>query len=88
MHRETARASRPKWSPTVTTATTYDVAGMTCEHCVRAITTEVSALGSVDDVAVDLPQGRVTVISTAPLELATVRAAIDAAGYELTGVHA
>lgn len=72
----------------MTTATTYDVAGMTCGHCVRAITTEVSALGSVDDVAVDLPRGRVTVISTAPLELAMVRAAIDAAGYELTGVRA
>lgn len=71
----------------MTTATTYDVAGMTCGHCVRAITAEVSALRAVDDVAVDLPQGRVTVISTAPLELATVRAAIDAAGYELTGVH-
>jgi copper chaperone len=65
--------------------TTYDVTGMTCEHCVRAVTTEVTALDGVQDVVVDVAAGKVTVRSTAPLDIVAMRAAIDEAGYELTG---
>ena len=67
------------------TTTTYGVTGMTCEHCVRAVTTEVSALGGVSDVAVDLAAGTVTVSSTDPLPWDAVRDAVDEAGYVLTG---
>jgi copper ion binding protein len=63
--------------------TTYQVSGMTCEHCVRAVTQEVTALPGVDSVAVDLGTGAVTVTSEAPLEIEAVRAAVDEAGYEL-----
>ncbi|HUP86414.1 MAG TPA: cation transporter [Acidimicrobiales bacterium] len=63
--------------------TTYDVKGMTCGHCVSAVSSEISALAGVSDVAVDLDSGKVTVTSDAPLEVATVRAAVDEAGYEL-----
>jgi copper chaperone len=34
------------------TTTTYKVTGMTCEHCVNAVTTEVSALDGVSTVQV------------------------------------
>ena len=70
---------------------TYQVRGMTCEHCVRAVTSEVEALDTVTDVAVGVvPQGEsnVTVTSSAPLETGAVRDAIARAGYELVGTAA
>jgi copper chaperone len=65
------------------TTTTYTVTGMTCGHCVAAVTSEVGGLGGVSDVAVDLTTGTVTVTSEAPLDPQAVRAAVDEAGYEL-----
>lgn len=65
------------------TSTTYRVEGMTCDHCVRAVRTEVAALEGVAEVEVDLATGEVAVTSDAPLDLAAVRAAVDEAGYEL-----
>ena len=60
---------------------TYTVTGMTCEHCVNAVTTELSALDGVENVQVDLGQGAVTVTSASPLPDEAVRAAVDEAGY-------
>jgi copper chaperone CopZ len=62
---------------------TYTVSGMTCGHCVNAVTSELSALDGVEDVQVDLATGAVTVTSAAPLTDESVRAAVDEAGYEL-----
>jgi copper ion binding protein len=62
---------------------TYTVTGMTCAHCVQAVTSELSELSGVDAVQVDLASGAVTVTSAAPLAAADVRAAVDEAGYEL-----
>jgi copper ion binding protein len=64
-------------------STTYQVQGMTCGHCVNAVSTEVGALEGVKDVQVDLAAGRVTVTSDQPLSDDAVRAAVDEAGYEL-----
>ncbi len=69
-----------------TTTTTYAVAGMTCSHCVSAVTEEIARLDGVDGVEVDLHAGgdsRVTVTSTEPLPVDAVREAIDEAGYTL-----
>ena len=66
-----------------TTATTYQVDGMTCGHCVAAVTQEISALSGVRDVAVDLPTGSVTVTSDRRLDRDEVAAAVDEAGYQL-----
>ena len=62
---------------------TYTVTGMTCGHCVSAVTQEISAIDGVGDVRVDLASGAVTVTSDGPLSEETVRAAVDEAGYEL-----
>ena len=62
---------------------TYAVTGMTCEHCVRAVTEELSALPGVEEVRIDLAGGKATVTSDAPLPVESVRAAVDEAGYEL-----
>lgn len=64
---------------------TYTVTGMTCGHCVNAVSTEVGQLPGVTGVQVDLAGGTVTVTSEQPLDDAAVRAAVDEAGYELIG---
>jgi copper chaperone CopZ len=61
----------------------YVVSGMSCDHCVNSVTSELTRLDGVTNVAVDLGTGRVDVTSERPLALAEVRSAIDEAGYEL-----
>ena len=66
--------------------TTLQVAGMTCGHCVSAVTEELTQLPGVTDVQVDLVAGGtspVTVTSEQPLDDTAVAAAVDEAGYEL-----
>jgi copper chaperone len=63
--------------------TTYTVTGMTCGHCVNAVSTEIGKLPGVEGVRVDLATGAVTVNSAAPLEQSAVAAAVDEAGYQL-----
>ena len=65
------------------TSTTYQVSGMTCDHCVRAVTTELVMLDGVRSVDIDLGDGAVTVTSDGPLDREVVREAIDEAGYAL-----
>ncbi|MFB9831253.1 heavy-metal-associated domain-containing protein [Actinoallomurus acaciae] len=67
------------------TTTQYKVKGMTCDHCVSAVTAEVGAIDGVTDVKVDLASGVVTVASATPLDDQSVRAAVDEAGYEVAG---
>ncbi len=63
--------------------TTINVSGMTCGHCVSAVTMELSLLPSVTEVEVDLESGQVTITSDTALEQAQLATAIDEAGYEL-----
>jgi copper chaperone CopZ len=62
---------------------TYTVNGMTCGHCISAVTEELSRLPGVHDVRVELPTGTVTVTSDGPLPIDEIRVAVDEAGYEL-----
>ena len=62
---------------------TYNVAGMTCDHCARSVAREVAQVDGVDDVSVDLATGIVTVTSSADLGVAAIGEAVDEAGYEL-----
>ena len=66
------------------TTRTYSVDGMTCGHCVNAVTGEVTKLDGVTDVAVDLEAKTVTV-SGEPIDDTAVRGAIDEAGYAVVG---
>jgi len=67
------------------TETTFTVTGMTCDHCVRAVETEVGKLAGVASVSVDLASGRVTLRGDGPVDHAAVRAAVEDAGYEVAG---
>lgn len=62
-------------------ARTYAVAGMSCAHCVAAVSRELEGVAGVRAVDVDLAGGRVTV--SGPADDAAVRAAIADAGYEV-----
>lgn len=69
------------------TTQNYAVTGMTCGHCVQAVTSELKSLDGVSEVAVDLNTdgaSTVTVTSTAPLSEADIASALDEAGdYQL-----
>ncbi len=64
---------------------TYTVQGMTCEHCVRSVTEEVSEVPGVTAVDVELASGRVTVSADQPVDDAAVHAAVVEAGYQVVG---
>ena len=63
------------------TTTTFTVTGMTCGHCVAAVTEEVAKLDNVTNVAIDLASGAVTVESDGPVDPEAFAAAVDEAGY-------
>ena len=62
---------------------TYTVTGMTCDHCSRSVSAEVSAVAGVTDVDVDLATGEVTVTSEQAGSTDKIREAIEEAGYTL-----
>jgi copper chaperone len=80
------------------TSATYEVTGMTCEHCSRAVTSELVSLAGVSAVTVRLVPGgvsAVTVTSDSPLTAEAVATALDEAGdyrlaaaADLDGPHA
>lgn len=59
------------------------VDGMTCGHCVQAVTKAVEAVPAVGHVLVDLKAGEVSVEGGA--DEAAVRRAIEEAGYDVRG---
>jgi copper chaperone len=71
------------------TTTSYKVTGMSCEHCVNAVTSELRGLDGVSAVTVELVPGGVslvTVTSAHPLAGDVVSAALDEAGdYRVGG---
>jgi copper chaperone len=65
------------------TEKTYTVPGMSCQHCVMAVSEEVGQVAGVESVDVALETKQVTVRGR-DLDDRALRAAIDEAGYEAT----
>ena len=63
---------------------TYSVTGMTCAHCVAAVSAEVGAVAGVRGVEVDLASGRMLVRGDGVSDT-DVRAAVAEAGYDVAG---
>lgn len=67
----------------------YAVTGLTCGHCVNAVTDELTALDAVTEVNVELVAegvSTVTIASAVPVSDDEIRAALDEAGdYVLVG---
>ena len=64
-------------------ATTFRVTGMTCGHCQRAVTEEISRIPGIQGSTVDLATGSVTVTATQPVDRADIARAVGEAGYTL-----
>ncbi|MEX5269650.1 heavy-metal-associated domain-containing protein [Kocuria sabuli] len=66
--------------------TTVNVSGMTCQHCVRSVTEELTALDGVESVDVDLVAGGaspVVVTSSRELGHEEIAEAVEEAGYSV-----
>lgn len=61
------------------------VKGMSCQHCVAAVTKAVASLPGVSNVKVDLARGRVSYDSVAPILQEDLDRVVKAAGYDLVG---
>ncbi|MBV7411364.1 heavy-metal-associated domain-containing protein [Dermabacteraceae bacterium TAE3-ERU27] len=71
--------------------TNYLVTGLTCQHCVNAVTSELSDVPGVESVSIDLVAGgasRVTVTAAQPLDFAAVQAAVAEASDNYTVTEA
>lgn len=71
---------------------TLDIKGLTCGHCVGAVTRELEAVDGVDSVAVNLVPGEdaistATVTTSGDVSETQLRSAIDEAGYDLIAIH-
>ncbi|MDP9444225.1 MAG: heavy-metal-associated domain-containing protein [Actinomycetota bacterium] len=67
-------------------ARTYRVTGMTCQHCVEAVTRELRTVAGVDGVEVALGAAgapSTVIVTGSGYADADVRAAIDEAGYDV-----
>ncbi len=66
------------------TSRTYTVEGMSCQQCVNAITSQVSRVPGIGEVTVDL-DGKTVTVTGEQIDDAAVGAAVDEAGYQVTG---
>lgn len=69
---------------TATIQTNVNVSGMTCGHCVSAVSEEIESLAGVENVEIDLNAGgisTVTITSTQELSPSEIGEAVAEAGY-------
>lgn len=60
------------------------VSGMSCQHCVKAVTDSVMALPGVEDVKVSLENGAVDVAyDQASVDVSQIAEAIEEQGYDV-----
>lgn len=67
-----------------TISTSVSIAGMTCGHCIDAVTEELTSLDGVRNVSVDLNKGGVStavITSTRALDPSQIGEAVAEAGY-------
>ena len=60
---------------------TFEVTGMSCGHCVNAVTEALQTVDPQAQVTIDLPTGHVDVLSEQPRQ--DIVAAIENAGYKV-----
>jgi copper chaperone len=65
---------------------TLQIKGMTCDHCVHAVTKALKGVAGVDSVAVDLGAGRARIDGAA--DPASLVQAVEKQGYEASLVTA
>jgi copper chaperone len=61
---------------------TIKVKGMSCQHCVMAVTKALKEIDGLTDIVVDLDKGQAAFSETKPVDIALVKDKIKKAGYE------
>ena len=64
-----------------TTMRTVNVSGMTCSHCVMRVTNALKEIEGVREVKVDLEHGTVVFEESIPVDMKTIVARLEEAGY-------
>ncbi|MBN1615118.1 MAG: heavy-metal-associated domain-containing protein [Deltaproteobacteria bacterium] len=64
---------------------TIRVKGMSCDHCVMAVTKALGSVEGVSNVRVDLASGEASFDETKPVDINLVAERIRKAGYEIEG---
>ena len=62
---------------------TIKVDGMTCQHCVAAVTKALESIDGIASVRVDLDAGTAAYDESASVDIEVIRKAIEDAGYEI-----
>ncbi|MHB8139208.1 MAG: cation transporter [Smithellaceae bacterium] len=64
---------------------TIRIKGMSCQHCVMAVTKALSAIDGIENVKVDLKTATASYDEARPVDIAAVTAAVKKAGYDVVG---
>ncbi|HOV85203.1 MAG TPA: heavy-metal-associated domain-containing protein [Syntrophobacteraceae bacterium] len=59
------------------------IKGMSCQHCVMAVTKALNEVAGIKDLEVDLSRGEATFEESEPVDMEWVRNQIRKAGYEV-----
>ncbi|MBM3301972.1 MAG: heavy-metal-associated domain-containing protein [Deltaproteobacteria bacterium] len=62
---------------------TVKIKGMSCNHCVMAVTEALNEVQGISNVQVDLKSGKATFEHTGPTDTALIRQVVEQAGYEI-----
>jgi len=65
--------------------TTIKVTGMSCQHCVNAVTKALSGIEGLLDVQVSLEKGEAQFAESKPVSREIIREALKKAGHDLGG---
>ncbi len=63
--------------------TTIKIKGMSCQHCVMAVTKALKEIEGLQDVTVDLEKGQAAFNETKPVDKTLIKDKIKKAGYEV-----
>jgi copper chaperone len=62
---------------------TIQIKGMTCQHCVMAVTKALSGIDGIRNVKVNLERGEASFDEVKPVEMSIVRKQVKKAGYDV-----
>jgi copper chaperone len=62
---------------------TIKIKGMSCGHCVEAVTGALEGVDGIESVSVSLEKGSATFDENGPVDMDAVKAAVVEAGYEV-----
>jgi copper chaperone len=65
------------------TMTTIKIRGMSCQHCVMAVTKALGGIDGIRDVQVDLEKGEAAFTEEKPIDRALIRERIVKAGFDV-----